>query len=122
MHATWIPDAKLARVSLPAIAALALVWPRTISLSLGATWRTNWLQTIATCPAAETLDLAIARAGVVAVHVVARAAQNVALFAVVVALTGNPVAVFQCCNIRLVLVEGPLVFDRQPAVHRVLNN
>lgn len=121
MHATWIEDALFAGGPLPAVTTTALVWPRTIALAFVAAGRTNWLQTIGALPAGQADYVALLRASVVAVDVVAWPAEDVALFAVVVCLAGDPIRVGQRCNVGLVDVVCPFVLDRQPAAHRVLD-
>lgn len=122
VHATGISDALLAGGALPAEATVALVGPRTVALVAHAARQTDGLLAVFALPAGQTDDLALVRAGEVAVDVVAGPAQDVALFAKVVRLTGHPVGVGQRGRVRLVHAIGPLVLDRQPAVHRVLND
>lgn len=122
MHATRIPDALLARWPLPAVATVALVWPRTVALVLVAAGQTDGLLAVLALPAGQTLDVAQLGAGEMAVNVVARPTQNVALLAVVVGLASDPVGVDQLGRVRLVHAAGPLLFDAEPAVHRVLHD
>lgn len=116
MHATRKFDALFAGLAGPTVAAIALVRPRAISLVLVATWRAYWLETVGARPAGQANNITLLRAVVVAIDVVARPAEDVALVAKVVWLTGNPVGVGERRCIGLVKAVGPLVLDRQPSV------
>lgn len=122
MHATWIPNALLAGWSLPAEAAIALVGSGAVALVLVAAGQADWLLAVLALPAGQADDLALLRAGEVPVDIVARPAQNVALLAVVVGLTCDAIGIDQSGPIRLVHAARPFILDREPAVHRVLDD
>ena len=93
MHATGVPDALFAGEALPANAAVALVWPRTVALIFVAAWQADGVETVGALPAWQANNVALLRASIVSVDVVAVTAQNVALFAIVVRLASNTIGV-----------------------------
>lgn len=93
VHAAWISYALFARGALPAKAAVALIGSGAVALILVATGETDWLLAVLALPAGQTEHLTLLRAGEMAIDIVAWPAQNVALFAVVVWLTGHSIGV-----------------------------
>lgn len=122
VHAIRVRLALFALLALPAGATVALVWPRTVALVSETAGRANRLVAVGARPAGPAHNVALVAARVVAVDVVARPAQLVALVAKVVCLTGDPIRVGERRKLGLVLVLGPFVFDREPVAHRVLDN